>query len=984
MLKRLQINRQDGFPGGGVGLSLLLAIVLLAVAAVTTAVIVPFEGWRNAASAITIWIMALASLFSAWLCWRERVVLGVTILITTFWMGVLFLALVSAGFGLVLGVSAFVVTSAVAAQTLPGKQISRIMAVGALVGGLAFVLDFFGPADRLTVPDQLRMFIFLVVGVTGLVFSMILFWQFRKLSLLTKLLLPIVVILLFSIGVMAAYNYILTRQALLNTENQALRAAAQQTATAIGAFMDSARTSLIIEAKLPVFVDYMSLPEDERLGSEQEAQALSLLRFLQARGYILSYALLDNTGRVWLSTASSPEQADQLPPNLGIDLTDRGFLNILLLTGEPYISPVIFGPNEQPSLYFAMRIDDTEANPVGVLVSQYHASNLQAAAAQSNNLVGAGSFAVLLDENNLRLAQGEDPGVLYKLVAPPDLETYTELVSTRRVPDVSLDQIATNYPLFQDGLEGFSRTPFFTTQEAGTGEQTSSVALVEVPGLKWKVAFMQPQSAFLQPVENQSRTAILLAIGIAVLVAFAVGIVARVIVQPVTRLTNVAKVVTAGDLAAQAQVESQDEIGTLAMAFNTMTTQLRQTLEGLEQRMRERTAELEKASDQMRYRASQLQTVSDVARAIATVQDIDHLLPRITQTVSERFGFYHVGIFLLDPRQEYAVLRAANSEGGRRMLARGHRLKVGQVGIVGYVSERGEPRIALDVGQDAVFFDNPDLPETRSEMALPLKIGERVIGALDVQSTVSAAFKDEDIVLLTTLADQVAIAIENSRLFSETRQALVEAQSAQREYLRSEWEKVTTQQDLIGYQYTYGRVTSLSQAGNGSVWNELDQQDFNDGKEYLTYNDQNLQEGEPVRSLSSDTEKGLVIPISLRGQVIGMVKLQDIDQTRTWDEEEISLIKAVADQVGLALENARLLEATQRRAEREYLVGHITTKLRASNDPQVILQTAVTELRKALRAQKAQVIIRARPAQEAEPEDGQNQPPKIQNSDQGV
>jgi len=386
----------------------------------------------------------------------------------------------------------------------------------------------------------------------------------------------------------------------------------------------------------------------------------------------------------------------------------------------------------------------------------------------------------------------------------------------------------------------------------------------------------------------------------------------------------------------------------------------------------------------MRYRASQFQTVSDVARAIATVQDIDHLLPRITQTVSERFGFYHVGIFLLDPRQEYAVLRAANSEGGRRMLARGHRLKVGQVGIVGYVSERGEPRIALDVGQDAVFFDNPDLPETRSEMALPLKIGERVIGALDVQSTVSAAFKDEDIVLLTTLADQVAIAIENSRLFSETRQALVEAQSAQREYLRSEWEKVTTQQDLIGYQYTYGRVTSLSQAGNGSVWNELDQQDFNDGKEYLTYNDQNLQEGEPVRSLSSDTEKGLVIPISLRGQVIGMVKLQDIDQTRTWDEEEISLIKAVADQVGLALENARLLEATQRRAEREYLVGHITTKLRASNDPQVILQTAVTELRKALRAQKAQVIIRARPAQEAEPEDGQNQPPKIQNSDQGV
>jgi len=261
---------------------------------------------------------------------------------------------------------------------------------------------------------------------------------------------------------------------------------------------------------------------------------------------------------------------------------------------------------------------------------------------------------------------------------------------------------------------------------------------------------------------------------------------------------------------------------------------------------------------------------------------------------------------------------------------------------VGYVSERGEPRIALDVGQDAVFFDNPDLPETRSEMALPLKIGENVIGALDVQSKVSSAFKDEDIALLTTLADQVAIAIENSRLFSETQQALDEAQTAQREYLRSEWEKVSNQQDLIGYQYTFGRVTNLPQSGDGMIWNEM--------------------------------EEELVIPIALRGQAIGVIRLQDIDQKRSWNEEEISLIKEFADQVGLALENARLLEATQRRAEREYLVGQITTKLRASNDPQVILQTAVTELRKALHAQKAQVIIQARPAQEVEPRNEQNQP----------
>ena len=298
MLKRLQTNWWDGFPGGGFVLSLLLAIVSLAVAALTTAVIVPFEGWRNAVSVIMIWGMALVSLFSAWLCWRKQATLGIWILILIFWVDVLVLALVTAGFGLILGMSAFIVASSVAAQVFPARQINQVMAVGVLVGGAAFIQDIFGPAGRLTVPVQLRLFIPIVAGVTLSIFLIALFWQFRKLSLLSKLLLPIVIISLCSIGTLAVYNYNLTRQALLETKNQALKATAQQAATAIGAFIDTSRTSLITEAKLPEFVDYLSLPEDERLGSEEEAQALSLLRFLQSTGYILSYTLLDNTGRV--------------------------------------------------------------------------------------------------------------------------------------------------------------------------------------------------------------------------------------------------------------------------------------------------------------------------------------------------------------------------------------------------------------------------------------------------------------------------------------------------------------------------------------------------------------------------------------------------------------------------------------------------------------------------------------------------------------
>jgi GAF domain-containing protein/HAMP domain-containing protein/MFS family permease len=959
--RRFRLNLPGGFSENGFLLSLFLACLFLVLAVVSTVVSVPFEDRRIAAAVLILWVMGLASLLSAGLCWKRRNVSGIMILLLFFWAGVLFWAFVSEGFGVFLGSGAFLVAAVFAAQIFPANLINQVMGVGTLVGGAAFFLDFLGPENRLTAPAQLQMVIAIVVGLILMVFFFALFWQFRKFSLLIKLLLPIVTFSLLSIFILAAYNNTMTRQALLASENQALRAAAQKTSTDLSAFINAANTSLITEAKLPVFVNYLSLPEEERSGSSQETEAITLLRYLQARGYILSYNLLDTTSRVWLSTLVAPEKAGELPQNLGINLTDPGAINILLLSGLPYISPVIFTPDGQPSLYFAARVDDTEGNPVGVLVSQYHASNLQATVAQSNNLLGSesGSFAVLLDENNLRLAQGVDPDVLYKFLIPPDPTTYAQLVSSRRIPNVSIDQSATNYPSFLDGMQKVNTSPYFTTQEAGTGDQIYSAAAVEVQGRKWVVVFMEPQSVFLQPIEDQSRTAILLAISIAAVLSLAVGIVARFIVLPVAKLTNVARIVTEGDLAAQAQVTNQDEIGVLANAFNTMTTKLRQTLEGLEQSVLDRTAELEKASELMGYRANQLQTVSDVARTIASVQDVDQLLPAITQTISERFGYYHVGIFLLDSDREYAVLQSANSEGGQRMLQRGHRLKVGQVGIVGYVTDRGEPRIALDVGQDAVFFNNPDLPDTRSEMALPLKIGNQVIGALDVQSTAPAAFGDEDIALLTTLADQVVIAIENSRLFGETRTALVEAQTAQREYLRTEWEKVTSQQSTLGYQYTFGRISKVSEP-DGLVWDELDPQIV------LIPNDSERQAGEPKKGRSGEAEQGLLVPISLRGQVIGMFKLQDIDQSRLWNEEEISFIQSVADQVGLALENARLLETTQRRAEREYLVGQITTKMRASNDPQVILQSAVTELRKALRVQKAQVIIQTQPGRDAE------------------
>ncbi|HLO13517.1 MAG TPA: GAF domain-containing protein, partial [Anaerolineales bacterium] len=207
---------------------------------------------------------------------------------------------------------------------------------------------------------------------------------------------------------------------------------------------------------------------------------------------------------------------------------------------------------------------------------------------------------------------------------------------------------------------------------------------------------------------------------------------------------------------------------TVAQELALSNQELNQLRVDLEQRVEERTSDLKR-------RASQLEAVSSVARTIASIQDIDSLLPAITQLISQQFGFYHVGIFLLDEPRKYAVLRASNSEGGLRLIKQHHSLPLDLHSTVGYSISQAEPRIIMDVGTDSVYFHNSDLPETRAEMALPLRVAGQVIGSLDVQSRESNAFSQEDIHVLSTLADQVAIAIENSRWFGEAKKALNES-----------------------------------------------------------------------------------------------------------------------------------------------------------------------------------------------------------------
>jgi GAF domain-containing protein len=343
---------------------------------------------------------------------------------------------------------------------------------------------------------------------------------------------------------------------------------------------------------------------------------------------------------------------------------------------------------------------------------------------------------------------------------------------------------------------------------------------------------------------------------------------------------------------------------------------LQQERVGLDALIAERTKDLER-------RTLQLQAAADIGSTASRIRNVDLLLRQITRLISLRFGYYHVGIFLLDPRNEFAVLLASNSEGGQKMLARGHKLKVGQTGIVGFVTGHKQPRIALDVGQDAVFFDNPDLPETRSEIALPLLVGGKILGALDVQSKQPSAFSQEDAITLSVLADQIAIALENARLFEESQQTLETARRAFGYITGKAWEKLLQGQDIVGF-------TGLSDE-------TIIQTTENIGSEALKAIDTGT-------TIQSEDNANLYIPIKIRENTIGVIRLDRSKSRQSWPEEDIATANLIAEQLGIALESARLYEEISQKAERETLISNTANRISSSIEFDRIMQATVEEI----------------------------------------
>ncbi|MFH2103885.1 MAG: GAF domain-containing protein [Chloroflexota bacterium] len=463
----------------------------------------------------------------------------------------------------------------------------------------------------------------------------------------------------------------------------------------------------------------------------------------------------------------------------------------------------------------------------------------------------------------------------------------------------------------------YNRSAFLEDYVNFAGTQTVG-AYRWLPNLKLALITEQPTAIALQNVQNTIASNSIIALISGVIAILGAYFTMRSVTVPLSTLSQTAQQITAGNFNLRVDIEQEDEIGALATMFNNMASQLLGLITGLEERVAERTKDLDR-------RTTELQITADIARDATSARTVDDLLSRAARLIFSRFGYYHVGIFLVDEKGEYAILHAAGGEAGRLMIANNHRLRVGEVGIVGHVAKTGESRIALDTDIDGVHFRNPMLPYTRSEMTLPLVIGDRVIGILDIQSEKTNAFDDNSIATMQTLSDQLAIAIERTRLLQEVESSVAQMENTFKEYTVQTWRTYLRQAALTqGYRFAGTSVEPTS------VMPKSSEEAFTKGKPVITYN--------------TNTRMGgtLSVPILLRGQILGVLGLKF--QSREIPDETINVVVEAANRLAMALENARLVQDAQRLALRERQINVISTQVQRSTDLETIMQDTIREL----------------------------------------
>jgi signal transduction histidine kinase len=555
--------------------------------------------------------------------------------------------------------------------------------------------------------------------------------------------------------------------------------------------------------------------------------------------------LLGRQGQVILSTDER---------NVGANQSDQRYFQNGLLA--PFISSPFFNPDHgEDDIIMTVPVRDDFGGIAGVLAARLEASELTDLILSRANSTQTGEI-YLVSQDRRFLTEPR--------FSPDSPEAHSEGIDRALTPGPN-----------RNGQGIYQNYNGVTVTGAYRWIPELEIALLVERAEDEALAGVRQLSLFSGGV---AALVLLIAVGIALFITSR-------IVRPISTLTEVAGAIAQGDLNQKVAVETRNEIAILAQAFNAMTENLRNSIESLHERTRA------------------LETIGEISRQLAGILDLDELLQYVVNRIHTEVAFYHTHIYLVEAEKGDLVMMEGSGEIGRQLKEQGYRLKLGQ-GIAGTVAATKEAFLSNNVDELLNFVPNPLLPDTKSELAVPLRKGDQVLGVLDIQSEQLNRFTSQDMAFMQSIADQLAVALDNAHLLAETQAALREVERLNRRLTREAWEQFGQEIKTAGYRFIGGAKNVIKP--DSTAW-------LPPMKE-AALQKQLVKQSYPGNGQSPRAE--LAVPLILRGEVIGVLGVKR-DETADWAAEEVDAVEAVADQVARALENARLSQ------EQEKTIGQL-------------------------------------------------------------
>ena len=689
-----------------------------------------------------------------------------------------------------------------------------------------------------------------------------------------KLLMSMLLIALIPLGAFFYIDYLFLHSFVADMQTAPLIKAADQTVSNVDDFIEDNRDTIQKAAAWPELVSYLESRNLDLPSTEfQNVAQQSLQRLQQQNEGSISFALLTGYGENVLDTDENA---------IGNRELGNAYFSEPVQTGQAYVSPVIFDPSGEAFLYFSVPMESNAGLTIGVLRARYDANVLQTLIAQQAGLVGPSSAPILIDENDAILANGADPNEKFKLLAPLDDAEIQALQAAGQLPEGPLMESYTDLADLKESLTE-TRPDNSTFQIDFAGDNWLAVDKT-TKMQPWRVVFLQPQSIYSDKIRERVFTLAVIMVGLGIVIFLAALNVTRILTGPLRRLADVTQQIAGGAFGLHAPVESRDEVGLVAYAFNQVTGRMRDLTGTVDQIITERTQALGSI-------VRSLETSTKIGRQITTILDREELLRQVVNRIQIEFNFYYTHIYLVDEKTSDLVMVEGSGEVGRRLKARGHRLQAGE-GIVGTVAASNEFFLSNNVNKVLNYVPNKELPDTQSELALPLRKGNRVLGVLDIQDTKVNRFTSAEVSLMQSIANQTAIAIDNARLLAEMQGTLKEVERLNRRLTREGWDQFGEDIETPGYRFLRG--TTMPLTPEADVWVPRVRRKIDPS-----------QLVEQTNGGNGDKAEELAIPLVLRGEVIGVLGVKR-EEEGNWNDEEVAAVEAVANQVTLALENARL------------------------------------------------------------------------------